>query len=220
MREARIRPAFASTCEWLFREARFIDWDLNQNTETSHGVLWIKGKPGAGKSTLMKTALHRASHRHGQDTIIASFFFNARGNETERGSHGLYRSLLHQIIRQDTAIMKWFQSAYQSRRLVTRTKWKWTEAELEGLLRDALSIKRTKVICFFVDALDECEKTKARELVQYFRMLTDTAHASGQVLKICLSSRHYPTITIDRCPEIVVEGSNNNDISTYVKYSL
>jgi ankyrin repeat protein len=220
MREARIRPALANTCNWIFQETRFVNWDLGRDTDNSHGMLWIKGKPGAGKSTLMKTALHWASSKHGQDTIIASFFFNARGKEIERGPHGLYRSLLHQITKQDSAIMQWFQRAYQSKRLATRSKWEWTEEELEVLLRDALSVKRMKPICFFVDALDECDEAKARELVQYFRMLTDTAHASGQVLKICLSSRHYPTITIDRCPEIVVEGSNNNDISTYVNSTL
>lgn len=183
-------------------------------------MLWLKGKPGAGKSTLMKTALHRTGRKHGQKFIIASFFFNARGNELERNPNGLYRSILHQIVKQDATILNWFHNIYEAKRDSMRTRWEWAEEELESLLRDALSVTRTKPICLFVDALDECEASKARDLVYYFRMLTDMAYASGQTLKICLSSRHYPTITLDRCPEIVVEDTNSNDIQVYVRSTL
>ncbi|KAK4223665.1 hypothetical protein QBC38DRAFT_372731, partial [Podospora fimiseda] len=39
-------------------------------------------------------------------------------------------------------------------------------------------------------------------------------------LNICLSSRHYPTISIPNCPEITVESSNRKDINRYLQQRL
>jgi ABC-type ATPase involved in cell division len=68
---------------------------------TTHGMLWLKGKPGAGKSTLMKESLLRLKRTaEGKDIIIA-FFFNSRGSELEKPPIGFYRSILHDLMLQD-----------------------------------------------------------------------------------------------------------------------
>ncbi|KAH7123077.1 hypothetical protein EDB81DRAFT_731796 [Dactylonectria macrodidyma] len=58
----------------------------------NHGFLWIRGKLGAGKSTIMSFAYKEAT-KHNQ-SIVISFFFNARGGSLERSTTGMYRSLL------------------------------------------------------------------------------------------------------------------------------
>jgi hypothetical protein len=60
-------------------------------------MFWIKGKPGSGKSTLMKCVLEHIRRQPGACTI-ASFFFNARGEPFERSIEGCYRTLLHQLL--------------------------------------------------------------------------------------------------------------------------
>lgn len=71
---------------------RWLDADMQ---EKHHGLLWIKGNPGAGKSTIMKCAARHASESH-TDQRVLSFFFNARGESLEN-TEGMYRALLHQV---------------------------------------------------------------------------------------------------------------------------
>jgi hypothetical protein len=66
-----------------------------------HGFLWVKGKPGAGKSILMKFLFSNAkeSAKANPNVMVISFFFNARGDHLEKSTIGLYRSLLFQILK-------------------------------------------------------------------------------------------------------------------------
>ncbi|KAB8228167.1 uncharacterized protein BDW43DRAFT_316146 [Aspergillus alliaceus] len=59
---------------------------------------WIKGKAGSGKSTIMKFVFQQTlTSKDGRDVNI-SFFFNARGEELEKTTPGMYRSLLFQLL--------------------------------------------------------------------------------------------------------------------------
>ncbi|KAF3912449.1 hypothetical protein ABW20_dc0103315 [Dactylellina cionopaga] len=71
----------------------------------------------------------------------------------------------------------------------------------------------------FVDALDECGEDEVRKVIAYLEDLSVTATASEISLNICLSSRHYPTITMRKHLELVVESQakHNDDIAIYVK---
>jgi hypothetical protein len=85
------------TCKWLLKKSEYLDW-LNPEKRPDHyGSLWMKGKPGTGKSTLMKFALSN-SRRSMKDRIVISFFFNARGADLEKSTVGMYRSLLLQLL--------------------------------------------------------------------------------------------------------------------------
>ena len=82
VRQKNIHVALDNTCNWLFSTTEYNDWISRKNIEVHHGLLWIKGRPGAGKSTLMKEALHRAEVKTSKTgTTTAGFFFNARGTE-------------------------------------------------------------------------------------------------------------------------------------------
>jgi hypothetical protein len=98
-RRADIRRTHFRTCEWLLQSRSYLDWidiaKLNQHA----GLLWIKGKPGAGKSTLMKFVLAQIEKANILDEeVIISFFFHARGVELQKSTTGMYRSLLWQVL--------------------------------------------------------------------------------------------------------------------------
>ena len=97
-RRATIEPAHTRTCQWIFEEEAFSKWRDAAFRATNHGFLWIKGKPGSGKSTLMKCILNHITS-HAPECNIISFFFNARGESLERSTEGCYRSLLHQMLK-------------------------------------------------------------------------------------------------------------------------
>ena len=83
-----------TTCQWILGHKSYKRWYKNQR-----GLLWIKGKPGAGKSTVLKYAF-KAAKRNGEGLILASFFFHGRGSLVQKSPLGLFRSLLHQILQQ------------------------------------------------------------------------------------------------------------------------
>ncbi|KAL4747477.1 hypothetical protein BDW72DRAFT_209604 [Aspergillus terricola var. indicus] len=74
------RQRFLKSLRFKQIDASWLDPEqLKQN----YGFLWISGKPGAGKSTIMKFAYlkNKACYKH---AVTASFFFNARGELLER----------------------------------------------------------------------------------------------------------------------------------------
>jgi ankyrin repeat protein/nucleoside phosphorylase len=246
-----IRDSLPETCNWLFEDPTYSHWYKRQNLENHHGLLWIKGKPGSGKSTLVKQAYHRAQQQlAASSTTVAAFFFNARGTDLEKSQLGLFRSLLYQILLQDYRLLaKRLKETYiadptkeqdlclelQSfpllAEIVQRFKenestpgktgrWEWHVNELKLLFKRAFLKTNGRRTIIFVDALDECNEKDIRDLAHCFRAVTDAAYVVGSDLIICLSSRHYPTISVPHYEEIIVEHGNRDDIARYVQVKL
>ena len=95
-RRSGIKPNHVETCQWLLTHSDYLDWLDPKKAVEHHGFLWIRGKPGAGKSTIMNFAYTEAI-KEKAGTVI-SFFFNARGDVLERSTTGMYRSLLFQLL--------------------------------------------------------------------------------------------------------------------------
>ncbi|KAH0022815.1 purine and uridine phosphorylase, partial [Aureobasidium melanogenum] len=88
-RQATIKIAHAATCEWLFSKSEYLNWQNEDKIPEHHGFLWIKGKPGAGKSTIMKFA-YSTARENARGPIVISYFFNARGESLEKSTIGMY----------------------------------------------------------------------------------------------------------------------------------
>jgi ABC-type glutathione transport system ATPase component len=80
-RFSTINPAHMRTCHWLVEREEYKAWqDMAKSLEHS-GLLWIKGKPGAGKSTLMKWAFQYAQKSHHEvGTIYCIYRFESALN--------------------------------------------------------------------------------------------------------------------------------------------
>ena len=53
-----IARALSQTCQWIFEDEIFKIWITRSELDGHHGFLWIKGKPGSGKSTVMVELLN------------------------------------------------------------------------------------------------------------------------------------------------------------------
>lgn len=78
-----IGKALLDTCRWIFDSPHYLQWQDESLHSEHRGFLWIKGKPGAGKSTLMKCVVNH-SLGTGENGAIAYFFFDASGNTLQR----------------------------------------------------------------------------------------------------------------------------------------
>ncbi|KAK4222773.1 hypothetical protein QBC38DRAFT_518365 [Podospora fimiseda] len=93
---------------------------------------------------------------------------------------------------------------------------KWHERELQDMFFSVFANTESKPAILFIDAMDECNDDEVWDLVDFFKRLGDAADEAGADLRICLSSRHYPQIFIDGCPELVVEKHHEQDILRFI----
>ncbi|KAF3936273.1 hypothetical protein ABW19_dt0206785 [Dactylella cylindrospora] len=213
-----IVPAHKTTCDWVFSTEQFQRWLSQDNIESFNGVLWIKGKPGAGKSTLMKHIMlycQKSFPHH----YLAAHFFSARGTQLEISRCGLLRSLLYKLLDQDSKAHDRFIPHFINKQKKYEHSWEWCEGELESFLMDLIP-SLTQPVFLLVDALDECDESEVRKVVSFLEELSFAAVSSPKCsVFICLSSRHYPTISMVKMLELVVEQrtEHDRDIETYVK---
>jgi ankyrin repeat protein len=221
LRRNDIDRAADNTCAWLLKHQNYSSW-LGQR----YGLLWIKGKPGSGKSTLMDTVLRNVEQQapvHGFK--VASFFFHGRGSPMQKTPIGLFRSLLHQILGQIPPLLSELYLEFKLRREMRGEPgkaWNWDTKYLQEFLEsEVLDMSKVYPIKIFIDALDECGEKAGRELVSYFQRLTSKSPATGFALSICFSCRHYPLMDPTGAGiEICVENENLADITKYVRDKL
>ncbi len=197
-----------TTCQWILKHESYQKWYKEQR-----GLLWIRGKPGAGKSTVLKYALEVAKQNN-EGLILASFFFHGRGSLNQKSALGLFRSLLHQILQQVPDLLTTFASLYRQRCNTEGEygqKWDWREKDLQVFFNSPVTKTAKKIpMRFYIDALDECGEDLAISLVGHFRRFADT-------IAICFACRHYPNISLEEAGmELSVEDENTRDIDAYI----
>ena len=213
-RRDNIEPWHVNTCEWILELDEYLSWKSQPR-----GLLWIKGNPGAGKSTLMAFLFDHFEQEAAQG-IRLDFFFSARGTEMQRTPLGMFRSLLCQLFNSDTTARPKLRGVYEERsKQLGNGNWEWSRVMLEKLLADTILESASRQhVTVFIDALDEAGAESAQQLAAYFHRLIDRA---GNVdLHVCISCRHYPIAKSPRATEVYMEDHNHDDIAAYIKDTL
>lgn len=128
-----IYEPFDGTCEWLLQRPEYGRWLSEEVAHSGAGLLRIKGKPGAGKSTLMKMILHQMESRvHNRNCIVLRFFYDSRGTTTlEATLFGLFRSLICQILQQRQDLFRTVLPLYRRKIVMHGSEWKWHAQEMK-----------------------------------------------------------------------------------------
>ncbi|KAG7289892.1 hypothetical protein NEMBOFW57_006269 [Staphylotrichum longicolle] len=221
-RRQAVDEPIAKTCLWLFEQDTYQHWLGYQDQQEHRGLLWLKGKPGSGKSTLMKEALRRSEAMQRPDEFwTASFFFDAKGSELEHSFTGMLRSVLHQLLpRYPDQLCRLAQQLFPSDAPLSGEPAELDESQLRQAFQSLFSAKMEPRAIVFIDALDECDPESMRRQAYFWREMTRKAYEAGNQLSLCISSRHFPSISVTDCPEIIVDHHNNQDIVTYVDQRL
>jgi ankyrin repeat protein len=216
-----ISPA---TCDWILRNTLYQEWK-----GANSGVLWIKGNPGTGKSTLLAFVFQEFANEIKNDAtqsdqLVLAFFFHARGTILQKTRLGMFRTFLFQLLKavpqSCTPLLEDFVERQES--VLSGERVDWHENELGTFLKKILSTPGfPRRVIMFLDALDEAGKQVANELIEYFHELLELATSRGVKLKICFSSRPYPIlIGISSVANIVVQNQNNEGIVRYIQNFL
>jgi ankyrin repeat protein len=169
----------------------------------------------------MKQALLKVK-RQLPGAIAISYFFNARGEDPlEKTTLGMYRSLLHQLLKALPHLELYFLSTFQAKGNHGEVD-DWTIEELQSFLLQAVELLKENHIIIFIDALDECKEDDVRDMVGFLEDLGQEAITREISLNVCLSSRHYPYISIRRGISLTVEDKlgHDEDIIAYVDDKL
>ncbi|KAJ9325557.1 hypothetical protein DTO027B5_6331 [Paecilomyces variotii] len=232
-RAQKIEAAHEQTYEWVLRsqDKNVHTWDdlvtwLSSSTET-RWIYWISGKPGSGKSTLMKflgerldVQEHMLPWAQGCSVIRASYFSWSPGNVLQKSLEGLLRSLLLQILKQKPGLMSEVidDMRWSAAQMPSTTLADWNNLELfSSLQRCIFSLQNVFIrVLFFVDGLDEFEGTDEirQELIAIFKRLACTGN-----VKIFLSSRPWNIFqdSFSDIPKIRLEDLTRDDIDLYVR---
>ncbi|CAG9955837.1 unnamed protein product [Clonostachys rosea f. rosea IK726] len=218
-RQSNIKTAHPVTCEWLPQHESYLTWVDAERIDDHHGFMWVSGKPGSGKSTMMKFLSSQEKKNAEISTCVISFFFNARGEEMEKSTTGMYRSILFQLLERFPDL----QSILDDSSLVPLgQKGCPTLDVLQELFRNAMPLLGQRSVICYIDALDECDEDQARDMVEHFEDLCQQAVKDGQNFRICFSSRHYPYIEIRNGIRITLEdqAGHRNDLDAYIRSRL
>ncbi|KAF3937693.1 hypothetical protein ABW19_dt0201894 [Dactylella cylindrospora] len=219
-RKLTIKSAHAKTCRWFLSHPDYQAWlDPGRLTE-HHGFLWIRGKPGAGKSTIMKFIYAQTKKKiQSAHSVVASFFFNARGEQLEKSISGMYRSLLLQLLEGYPDL----QAVLDDTDLVPQDQNGCPHLNvLRELFSNAVSSLDQRSFTCFIDALDECDEQQVRAMVQDLEDLAENSTERAISLRICFSSRHYPYIVLQQGIQLILEDQrgHSEDLSNYINNRL
>ncbi|KAL7787976.1 ankyrin repeat-containing domain protein [Trichoderma ceciliae] len=217
-RHDNIKAAYAKTCQWLLCHPDYLCWLNPDRFDDHNGFLWIKGKPGAGKSTLMKFAYaNTIKSQTAEHITFASFFFNARGSNLEKSTEGMYRSLIVQLLQRFPDLQAVLEALNPNFYAANQPDG-WELDVLQIIFSNAVMKLGNRHLICFIDALDECAEDQIREMVEYFENLELDAAQKKIKVYICFSSRHYPHISIQVGLELTLEAQHGHaqDLEKYV----
>lgn len=230
-RESQVTEAHGKTLDWIFDNSP-IHQSLRQNfrdsfvswlSSTELGpIYWITGKPGSGKSTLVRylsqhpVALYHLRRWGGKKRVnTAGFFFWTSGSRQQRSQTGLLRYLLHQLLSSDPELSeKAFPGLWSRLRQMTTKErvnfaLEWTVQDLQAAFHSLLDAALHSVnICLFIDGLDEFDGDHV-QIINFFKDLT--SRYDGKALKLCLSSR--PWDVFEKAFETSVPNTKLQDLS-------
>ena len=157
------------------------------------------------------------------DQLVVAHFFNARGEQLEKTCLGMLRSIVYQLVLRDNAVRSRFDQRFREKEMMHEAgMFEWRTSDLREFVVSELGHRITRPVVLVVDALDECSEADVRMVVELLEELSARATRAGTTVRICLSSRHYPTINMNRKLESTLDNKKGHqeDIASYVQEKL
>ncbi|VUC25731.1 unnamed protein product [Clonostachys rosea] len=193
------------TSQWAIASPKFKQWHESQE----HGILWVRGIPGSGKSVLASTFI-----KHLVNVGPVLYFFFRLSIESNRRPDAALRDWLSQILTSSPplqlALTKEISKPVESLNM----------EQLYALLQLALE-NVPRAFCV-IDALDEMDSTA---LQAFLKLLDKLGNLRPRELKVIITSRPIANIEQSmrgiKLLDIRLEQSLvEPDISAYIQYKL
>jgi len=233
-REETISNAVSNSYAWIFDRVpaqvdgkclwgSFPDW-LEADSDA---IYWITGKPGSGKSTMLKHILQQSAldtHVHkwarGMPLLVVRYFAWAAGTDSQKSILGLKRAILLQVLTQQpqlltkiaTRRLAFYGAIIQLDRQMERG---WEDWEVEESFTSLLSEAGHSIrLAVFIDGLDEFDALE-KDVVE---LVASIAKASPDGIKICVASRELVEFAdaYGHEPKVRMSQVNKRDMQLFV----
>ncbi|RKK80148.1 hypothetical protein BFJ71_g16003 [Fusarium oxysporum] len=198
--------------------ALFVAW-----LQSDASLFYIRGKPGSGKSTLVKFIVdndktQRLVECWSPDTFIISHYFWKIGVSEQNSIKGLLCSLLYQRLQNNQQLIH--DTLDHFRHLSSHTEYHdWSVNDLETALQYTTNLD-AKHSCIFIDGIDEIRNqdgfSKLLQSIEKILSLPKT--------KICVSTRPEPQVVRWLCMKkasgILLEDLTKPDMRLFVREKL
>lgn len=220
-----VEKSSAHTFERIFDSSSQLAGWMQQDIS---GLFWVNGKPGSGKSTLMKFI---EDHKRTQELLLdlslsadlrlirAHHFLHLRGNSDQSSFVGLLQSILYQILNAFPKLIQRISPVLEDR-LQSSTaglQKSWTDQDLLRCLRLIMEQSEDDIVFFFLfDALDEFSGDTGFISKFLNKHLLGMAGPRTRV-KILFSSRPWDVFLLEfmRLPTLQLQDHNEPDIVQY-----
>jgi hypothetical protein len=215
VRKIQVAPAVDGTTSWIWNHPVYRAF-----TAEDAGILWVRGKPGSGKSVMARSIQRRLLEASTMEelqiktTLVGDRFYHRRRGGGFVRHESFVRSVLYHFLQQSpTLFERFFQRSYRS--IDPRTAGPWTYDILVDIFK-CICQSSILVVCI-VDAVDEAESTEVISLIK-----SVTKQGSCSKARFIVLSR--PNVQIERQihdrPCIVVEDENGKDIQRIIDLGL
>ncbi|KAM5346981.1 hypothetical protein ACJ41O_009986 [Fusarium nematophilum] len=193
---------------WLTSSSTYQQWLQGEE----HGLLWIKGIPGSGKSVMAANLIHEITASNPGCPVL--FFFFRQIIQANHDPQALLRDWMDQVLDYSPPLQK---------RLMTYLSRSIDSISMEDMWNDlkmALANLPDKAFCI-ADALDEMDQGNDAFLTS----LGDLGSWRPKTVKVLITSRPVPAVEdplrLTPCLHLRLEEEMvDADISTYVQYTL
>ncbi|KAL7953228.1 putative ankyrin repeat protein [Trichoderma compactum] len=200
----------AGTGHWLIASNQYQEWLKSDE----HGMLWIKGIPGSGKSVMAANLINEIAKSNPGCPVL--YFFFRQIIDANHEPRALLRDWMDQILTYSPPLQKQLKEYVQESRsldsISPETMW--------NHLRLAFASLPGKVFCV-ADALDEMDRGNEG----FLKTLGDIGQWRPKTVKVLITSRPVASVEVPLrktpCLHIrLQEALVDVDISTYVHFAL
>ncbi|KAI1089456.1 hypothetical protein F5B19DRAFT_504743 [Rostrohypoxylon terebratum] len=204
---------------------------------SGNGIFHIVGKPGSGKSTLMKFIYQHQETKNllnswaaGRKLILSKYFFWKPGGDTlEHSISGMLQTLLYDVLNQCPQLVpcvfphQWAQ--VKDLPVFASTKVHFDPDDYRNafdLMIDNRDVLENRCFFFMVDGLDEYQETTNEGYKELIKLLSSWSEKAPEQIKLCVSSREYD-VFLDAFSEaqgLRLQDLTADDIHNYVKEKL
>ncbi|KAF5584089.1 hypothetical protein FPCIR_8780 [Fusarium pseudocircinatum] len=161
---------------------------INSWLQSKDKLFYIQGKPGSGKSTLVKFILSQYQTQKlvrlwSPDAIVVHYFFWKIGSEEQNSIKGLWCSLLYQRLQDEQQLLLSAMEHFSNLSLHSEYH-DWSIKDLQDVWEYLTAID-SRSLCIFIDGLDEIRNEDG------FSQLSKSIQSISRLpkVKLCMSTR-------------------------------